>query len=74
MCHPLQDGDDYDMVEGSEISVTRTASIDNKSEYFINSEKVTFREVADALKEKGIDLKNNRFLILQVEQVCSRST
>lgn len=64
-----QEGDDYDLVAGSEFSITRTASIDNKSEYYVNSDKSTFTEVIEILKGKGIDLNNNRFLILQVSTV-----
>lgn len=51
---------------GSEFSITRTASMDNKSEYYVNSDKASFKEVIELLKGKGIDLNNNRFLILQV--------
>lgn len=38
----------------------------NTSDYYINSKKVKVDQVTTLLKEKGIDLDNNRFLILQV--------
>lgn len=38
----------------------------NTSDYYINKKKVNVKEVTTLLKEKGIDLDNNRFLILQV--------
>ena len=56
---------------GSEFIISRSASIDNKSKYFINSKGSSFTEVTNLLKKKGVDLDNNRFLILQgeVEQI-----
>lgn len=61
----------YDVVPESEFVVTRTAHRSNKSDYYINDSKSNFKEVTSLLKEKGIDLDNNRFLILQgeVEQI-----
>lgn len=56
--------------------VARTAHRDNKSDYYIDDRKSTFTGVTALLKGKGIDLDNNRFLILQVclslllEPVC----
>jgi hypothetical protein len=38
----------------------------NTSDYYVNSKKVNVKEVTTLLKAKGIDLDNNRFLILQV--------
>jgi hypothetical protein len=38
----------------------------NTSDYYVNSKKVSSKEVTSLLKGKGIDLDNNRFLILQV--------
>ncbi|KAJ0400360.1 hypothetical protein P43SY_000300 [Pythium insidiosum] len=67
-------GDDetYRVVPGSEFSVTRTASKSNSSKYFINDKPSNFTQVTALLREKGIDLDNNRFLILQgeVEQIA----
>ena len=54
------------MVPGSELVVARTAHRNNASAYHIDGRKSTFTEVTDLLKGKGIDLDNNRFLILQV--------
>lgn len=61
----------YEVVPGSDFVVSRTAHKSNKSDYFINDRKSNFKEVTDLLKGKGIDLDNNRFLILQgeVEQI-----
>lgn len=46
--------------------VARTAHRDNKSDYYVDGRKSTFTAVTALLKGKGIDLDNNRFLILQV--------
>ncbi|GFR46361.1 hypothetical protein Agub_g7941 [Astrephomene gubernaculifera] len=66
-----QAGDGYELVPDSEFSVARTAQRNNESHYYINNRKVSTKEVTDLLKAKGIDLDNNRFLILQgeVEQI-----
>ena len=63
----IQEGDAYEVIPGTEFSITRTAHRDNTSKYYINSRKATMNDVADALKSKGIDLNFNRFLILQGE-------
>lgn len=42
-------------------------SRDSKSSYFINDQKSTFTDVVQLLKDKGIDMSQNRFLILQVK-------
>lgn len=62
----LQPGDDYEVIEGSQFVVSRTARKDNSSDYHVNGRKVPFKEVARLLKDCGIDLDHNRFLILQV--------
>ncbi|GIL65143.1 hypothetical protein Vafri_18951 [Volvox africanus] len=66
-----QEGDQYTVVPGSEFSVARTAQRNNESNYYVNGRKVSTKDVTDLLKSKGIDLDNNRFLILQgeVEQI-----
>lgn len=51
---------------GSEFVISRIALRSNKSDYFINDRRSNFKEVTDLLRGKGIDLDNNRFLILQV--------
>lgn len=54
------------MVPNSQFVISRTALRNNTSNYYIDSKKSSFSEVTDLLKSKGIDLDNNRFLILQV--------
>lgn len=65
------DGGNYKVVEGSDFSITRVAFRDNTSRYYINNRGSNFTEVTKVLKGKGVDLDNNRFLILQgeVEQI-----
>ena len=64
--------DSYDVVAGSEVIVTRTAFGNNSSKYSVDGSPRTFAQVAELLRERGIDLDNNRFLILQgeVEQIA----
>ena len=62
----LQPGDGFDVVPSSQFVVGRTAFKDNSSYYTVNGKKMAFREVSVLLKEAGIDLDHNRFLILQV--------
>ncbi|KAH0457445.1 hypothetical protein IEQ34_012760 [Dendrobium chrysotoxum] len=66
-----QDDGSFDVVEGSNFFITRVAFRDNSSKYYINDRGSNFTEVTKKLKEKGVDLDNNRFLILQgeVEQI-----
>ncbi|XP_010528339.1 PREDICTED: structural maintenance of chromosomes protein 4 [Tarenaya hassleriana] len=66
----LEDGS-YEIVPGSDFVITRVAFRDNSSKYYINERSSNFTEVTKKLKGKGIDLDNNRFLILQgeVEQI-----
>ncbi|XP_050230280.1 structural maintenance of chromosomes protein 4-like [Mercurialis annua] len=66
----LDDGN-YEVVPGSEFVITRVALRDNSSKYYINDRGSNFTEVTKKLKGKGVDLDNNRFLILQgeVEQI-----
>ncbi|KAL9262973.1 Structural maintenance of chromosomes protein 4-like protein [Drosera capensis] len=67
------DGNDgeYEVVSGSEFVITRVAFRDSSSKYYINDQASNFTEVTKKLKGKGVDLDNNRFLILQgeVEQI-----
>lgn len=51
--------------------VSRVAYQNNTSKYFINNKSSSASEVTSLLKQRGIDLDNNRFLILQgeVEQI-----
>jgi len=69
------DGDeDYNVVPNSQCVVEREVvrgdaemKIPDKSNYYLNGKIAKFSEVAKYLGEKGIDLDNNRFLILQGE-------
>ncbi|KAH9321111.1 hypothetical protein KI387_015750, partial [Taxus chinensis] len=65
------DGENYEPVKGSDFVVTRVAFRDNSSKYYINNRGSNFTEVTKKLRAKGVDLDNNRFLILQgeVEQI-----
>ena len=62
----LQDCETYEAVPGSDFTITRVAFRDNSSKYYINDRLSNFTEVTKKLKGKGVDLDNNRFLILQV--------
>lgn len=59
------------MVPGSAFVIARTAHRNNTSNYFVDGRRSNFGEVTALLKGKGVDLDNNRFLILQgeVEQI-----
>ncbi|XP_022974257.1 LOW QUALITY PROTEIN: structural maintenance of chromosomes protein 4 [Cucurbita maxima] len=65
------DNEEYEVVPGSDFVITRAAFRDNSSKYYINNRASNFTEVTKKLKGKGVDLDNNRFLILQgeVEQI-----
>ncbi|EFN54921.1 hypothetical protein CHLNCDRAFT_134635 [Chlorella variabilis] len=65
------DDERYKVVPGSEFVISRTAHRNNTSNYYIDDAKSNFKEVTELLKDKGVDLDNNRFLILQgeVEQI-----
>lgn len=62
----LQNDGTYETVPGSDFVITRVAFRDNSSKYYINDRLSNFTEVTRKLKGKGVDLDNNRFLILQV--------
>ena len=59
--------EDYELVPGTEKVVTRIARQDNSSTYQMDGRNCQFKDVAKFLDSKGIDLDNNRFLILQGE-------
>lgn len=62
------DGDeDYEVIPNTDMVVTRMAKTDNSSTYKLNGKNSSFKEIANYLNSKGIDLDNNRFLILQGE-------
>jgi len=62
----------FTVVEGSQLYVKRSATKDNKSIYYLNGKGSNFTNVTTLLRKRGIDLDNNRFLILQgeVEQIA----
>ena len=64
--------DYFEVVPDSEFVVTRFAYSDNTSKYLINNKSSNFGAVGQLLNGYGIDLDNNRFLILQgeVEQIA----
>lgn len=64
--------EDFTALPNSEFSVSRTAYLNNTSKYFLNDVEVKRKEIVELLKSKGVDLDNNRFLILQgeVEQIA----
>ena len=59
--------EDYKVVPNTETVVTRMAKKDNSSNYKLNGKNSSFKDIALFLNSKGIDLDNNRFLILQGE-------
>ncbi|XP_027201121.2 structural maintenance of chromosomes 4-like protein gluon [Dermatophagoides pteronyssinus] len=63
--------DNVDVIDGSRFTVSRVVNKDNSSHYMIDNRRMQFRDVSKKLQEVGIDLRYNRFLILQgeVEQI-----
>jgi structural maintenance of chromosome 4 len=59
--------DDYRVIPNTETVVSRIAKKDNSSTYKLDGKSSSFKEIANYLNSKGIDLDNNRFLILQGE-------
>ncbi|KAJ8388658.1 hypothetical protein AAFF_G00130670 [Aldrovandia affinis] len=71
-----KEGDDYEVILNSKFSVSRSASKDNSSAYYISGKKATFKDVGALLRSHGIDLDHNRFLILQgepIQTLCCRT-
>jgi structural maintenance of chromosome 4 len=66
-----EQGEDFEAVPGSDFVISREAYRNNTSKYFIDQKTSNFTEVTTLLKAHGVDLNNNRFLILQgeVEQI-----
>ena len=62
-----QDDDTSEKVADSEFVVGRVAHRNNTSDYLIDGRKQTAKVVVERLKQEGIDLNHNRFLILQVD-------
>ncbi len=69
----LQGDETFEVIPESHFTVSRTAHRNNSSDYYIDEKKSNFTEVTKLLKKKGIDLDNNRFLILQVSCVSKRA-
>ena len=65
------EGEEFTAIPGSDFVISREAYRNNTSKYFIDSKTSNFTEVTTLLKAHGVDLNNNRFLILQgeVEQI-----
>jgi structural maintenance of chromosome 4 len=63
--------DTFEVIPDSEFTITRIAYVNNTSKYLIDAKSATVGEVCSLLKHHGVDLDNNRFLILQgeVEQI-----
>jgi structural maintenance of chromosome 4 len=63
--------EDYEVVEGTEVTVSREAFRNNQSKYYLDGRASNFTEVTTLLRKRGVDLEHNRFLILQgeVEQI-----
>lgn len=61
------EGEGVTEVPGTECIISRVANKNNSSTYKINNKNATFSQVGAALSTRNIDLKNNRFLILQGE-------
>lgn len=64
--------DDFEVIAGSQFAVARKAFKNNTSKYYLKGKETQMKHVIALLKSKGVDLDNNRFLILQgeVEQIA----
>ena len=60
-------GPSFTIVPNSQVIISRVAYQNNSSKYFINNKASNATEVTTYLRKRGIDLDNNRFLILQGE-------
>lgn len=56
-----------DIVSDGPLIVSRKATKNNQSIYYVNGKTSNYTEVTQLLREKGIDLDHKRFLILQGE-------
>ncbi|CAI2385581.1 unnamed protein product [Moneuplotes crassus] len=63
----INDESKYEPIRNTQFVISRIGFRDNKSKYYFNNEECLLSDVARILKEKGIDLQHNRFLILQGE-------
>ena len=62
------DPESFSVVPNTELVVAREAYANNTSKYFLNGKASAFTEVTEVFKAKGVDLDNNRFLILQARR------
>lgn len=69
--HEGLEEDEYVEVPHSRLEISRTVFKNNTSKYFINLREASYNDVVTRLGNIGIDLTQNRFLILQgeVEQI-----
>jgi structural maintenance of chromosome 4 len=56
----------FTVVPNSQFNIARVANQNSKSYYTIDEKEVNFKAVSSLLSGFGVDLKYNRFLILQV--------
>ena len=65
------DEDHFHYIPNGDFVVSRTVYKNSSSQYYLNGKESTFEEINNLLNKKDIDLKHNRFLILQgeVEQI-----
>ena len=65
------DEDNFQYIEGGDFVVSRIVHKNSSSQYYLNGKESSFDEINKLLNKKDIDLKHNRFLILQgeVEQI-----
>ena len=63
--------DSFHYIPGGDFVVSRTVYKNSNSQYYLNGKESSFEEINNLLNKKDIDLKHNRFLILQgeVEQI-----
>ena len=66
-----EDDDTFNYIPGGDFVISRTVRRNSSSQYYLNGKESTFDEINTLLNKKDIDLKHNRFLILQgeVEQI-----
>ena len=65
------DDDNFHYIDGGDFMISRTVFKNSSSQYHLNGKESTVDEINSLLNQKDIDLKHNRFLILQgeVEQI-----
>lgn len=65
------ENDVFEDIPNSQFILSREVYKNSSSKYLLNHQEITFEKLCSILDKKGIDLKHNRFLILQgeVEQI-----